>query len=95
MTLKHVFGSFGVWTTSRWSRLPALIATVCLTAAVVLALSQSRRRFGPAADRTGVGPGSFATRLERDRELRNAELRLHGEMLEKLEQILSRLPQDP
>ncbi|WP_165243477.1 hypothetical protein [Paludisphaera soli] len=83
---------FGEWATSRWSRLPALIATLCLAGAVILALSQSQRRELLAFDRRQAEPGPLAAEMERDRERRDAERRLHGELLDKLEQILTRLP---
>jgi hypothetical protein len=92
MTIKTALEPFSAWATNRWSRLPALIATVCLSGAVILARSQARRRDLLTLDGRRGEPGALATELERDRELRDAERRLHGELLEKLEQILTRLP---
>jgi hypothetical protein len=91
MTIKTALEPLGAWATSRWSRLPALIATLCLSGAVILALSQARRREALGLGRESE-PSALATEVERDRERRDAERRLHGELLQKLEQILIRLP---
>jgi len=90
MMINHAMETFGGWATSR---LPALIAAVCLTAAAILLMANARRREAQAVERLRAAPGLAAAGLEGGRECREDRARVHGAMLDKLDQILSRLPE--
>lgn len=86
MTPPHILHSFRVWTATRRSRIPSLIAAACLAGAGLLALSQAESRARPDG-------GGSAVSLDRE-ELQSLERR-QFELIDKVDRILARLPEEP
>lgn len=89
MTSRHVLRAFRVWIDGRKSRIPGLIATLCLAAAGLLALASASRRQAPrpAAMQTLPPPCDHAE-SERRREAMD---RREAELIDRFERMLDGL----
>ncbi|WP_165068419.1 hypothetical protein [Paludisphaera rhizosphaerae] len=89
MTSNHILSAFRVWLEGRKSRLPGLIATLCLTAAGLLALASAARRQTPrpAVLQTPPPPCDHAE-SERRREAMD---RRQADLIDRFERMLDGL----
>lgn len=89
MTNKHINIAFRVWAARRRGGVPGLIATICLTGAAIMVLTQA---LGRQARSIGRGSGDGAGI---DAERRMDERRWRLDVTKKLEEILARVPYSP
>lgn len=88
MSTNHLFTPVHILSDDRKSRFPGLIATLCLTAAGLLAIGSASRRSSPSRA-APVVVARVSDETEADRERRRDEMdRRQAELIEKLERML-------
>lgn len=93
MTDRRLAHAFRAWIRIRHARFPGFLATICLSAAAVLMLSQAVERPIRPLGRIRIGGGAGPSS---DRAARRAEdARWRDDVTRKLEEILAHLPVGP
>jgi hypothetical protein len=90
MTNRRIPLAFGTWVSGRPGGLRGLIASLCLSAAALLALTQAVSRHARSYNRQPIAKPDFRSQTGVESQ-RIAEARWKADVAEKLDEILSRI----